>query len=53
MENNCVVSLRKGSCDVEYDDPFECFFFAIDFLGVEAVGAFFCGEDWEAIVADG
>ena len=45
--------MTKGSGDVDDDDPLEDFFFsAIDFLGVDAVGAFYCGKDWEAIVAD-
>ena len=52
-ENNRVVSLRKGSDYIEDDGPLEDFFVAIDFLGVKAVGAFFCGKDLEAVVADG
>lgn len=47
------MSLRKGSDDVDDEDFLKGFFLAVDFLGVEAVGAFFFKEDWEAVVAEG
>ncbi|CAI9286373.1 unnamed protein product [Lactuca saligna] len=30
---------------IDDDEPFDRFFLAMNFLGVEAVGAVFCGED--------
>ena len=51
-ENICVVSLRNGSGDVDDDEPLEVFFFAIDFLGVEAGCPFFGEEDEKAIFAE-
>ena len=47
-----VVSIRNGSGDVDDEEPFDRFFLAMDFLGVEAVGAVLGGEEWEAIVAE-
>ena len=46
------MSLRNGLGGVDDEEPFERFFLAMDFLGVEAVGIVFGGEDWESIVAE-
>ena len=46
------MSLINGSRDVDEEEPLDCFFLAMDFLGVEVVGTVFGGEEWEAIVAD-
>ena len=47
------MSLRKGSDDVDDEDFLKGFFLAMDFMGVEVVGAFFCEEDCKVIVAEG
>ena len=45
--------MRNGSGDAGDDEPLEGFFFAIDFLGVEADCVFFDEEDGDAIDAEG